>query len=119
MKASKTWQRSWRTSPAAGSDLKKPDQVKNAEQFCPLNGSSKDSLQLRWLKHSRRRIQKEFEKKHTYTQNTHNALTGYSMYQRDRKNGGGELVGSFDSNLPPNKLKMVKAYKTLEIKAID
>ena len=41
------------------------------------------------------------------------------MYRRDRKNGGGGLVGSFDSNLPSKGLKMVKAYNTLEIIAIE
>ena len=41
------------------------------------------------------------------------------MYRRDRKNRGGGLVGSFDSNLPSKGLKMAKAYKTLEIITIE
>ena len=41
------------------------------------------------------------------------------MFRRDRKNGRGGLVGSFDSNPPSKELKMAKAYKTLEIIAIE
>ena len=51
--------------------------------------------------------------------NSQFALAGYSMYRRDRKKGGGGLIGYFDSNLPSKELKMVKAYKTLEILAIE
>ena len=41
------------------------------------------------------------------------------MYRRDRKKGGGGLIGYFHSNLPSKELKMTKVYKTLEILAID
>ena len=46
-------------------------------------------------------------------------LTGYNMYRKDRKKGGGGIIDYFNSSLPSEELKVTKRYKTPEIIAIE
>ena len=46
-------------------------------------------------------------------------LTGYKMYRKDRKKGGGGIIDYFNSSLPSEELKVTKRYKTPEIIAIE
>ena len=46
-------------------------------------------------------------------------LTGYNMYRKDRKKGGGGIIDYFNSSLPSEELKVTKRYKTLEIITIE
>ena len=51
--------------------------------------------------------------------NSQFTLTGYNMYRKDRKKGGGGIIAYFDSSLPSKELKVTKKYKTLEILAVE
>ena len=51
--------------------------------------------------------------------NSQFSLTGYNMYRKDRKKGGGGIIAFFDFNLPSKELKVMKKYKTLEILAVE
>ncbi|KAL9964953.1 hypothetical protein ACROYT_G028670 [Oculina patagonica] len=51
--------------------------------------------------------------------NSQFTLTGYNMYRKDRKKGGGGMIAYFDSSLPSKELKVTKKYKTIETLAIE
>ncbi|KAL9986964.1 hypothetical protein ACROYT_G001183 [Oculina patagonica] len=51
--------------------------------------------------------------------NSQFTLTGYNMYRKDRKKGGGGIIAYFDSTLPSKELKVTKKYKTIETLAIE
>ena len=46
-------------------------------------------------------------------------LNGCHMYRKDRVNGGGGLIVYFFSVIPSKKLKLQRAYKTLEAIAVQ
>lgn len=41
------------------------------------------------------------------------------FYRKDRVKGGGGLIAYFSTNIPSKKLKLPKAYKTLEAIAVE
>ena len=78
-----------------------------------INGSNKDSLQLKWLKHPKRSI--HVHRIHWIPRIRRMPLQATACTKEIEINGGGGLVGLFNSKLQPNELKTVKAYKTPEI----
>ena len=47
------------------------------------------------------------------------SLQGYQLYRKDRVKGGDGLIAYFSTNIPSKKLKLPKAYKTLEAIAVE
>ena len=72
--------------------------------------SNKMKLQITFL--SETQIDKSYPKSH-YT------LAVYNKYEKDRKNGGGEIIAYFGSIPSLKKLKVTKKYKTLEILGVE
>ena len=51
--------------------------------------------------------------------NSQFTLTGYIMYRKDRKKGGGKMIAYFYFSLLSKELKVTKKYRTLEIAAVE
>ena len=47
------------------------------------------------------------------------SLSGYNMFRKDRKKGGGGLIAYFSASIPSRKLVLPKTYKTLEAIAVE
>ena len=47
------------------------------------------------------------------------SLQGYRLYRKDRAKGGGGLIAYFSTAILSKKLKLPKAYKTLEALAVE